>query len=294
MGRPRGFGGLLHTFENEMVLQMNQRSNVTPTRYQVAGGHEISVASMGSGPAVVFIHGSGPGASAASNFAGNVDAFVSAGFRVVLPDLIGYGASSKPEGLDYTLELFTNTLLDALRQHGVERATLVGNSLGGGVAIQIALDQPEFVEKLVLMAPGCIEERETYFAMPGIKKMVSDFTSADFTEQDQRRLVENLVYDASAITDELVAQRYAVARTQSKDVLARMRTPNLAPRLKELAVPILGFWGANDEFCPASGAQYFIEDCADARFMVFNKVGHWVQVERTAEFNAYATGFLRG
>ncbi|WOK37444.1 alpha/beta hydrolase [Sphingomonas sp. C3-2] len=260
--------------------------------YSVEGGYDIMIAEAGSGPAVVFIHGSGPGASGVSNFKQNIDAFVEAGYRVILPDLIGYGASSKPEGIDYTLQLFTDTLYDALKQHGVDKAVLVGNSLGGGIAIQMELDHPGYAEKLILMAPGCIEEREAYFAMPGIAKMVGDFTSPEFSVEDQRKLVSNLVYDASAITDELVAERFAVAKTQPKDVLARMRTPNLAPRLGELKPQILGFWGLNDEFCPASGAQHFLAACPDARFMTFNKVGHWVQVERTPEFNRYSIAFL--
>ena len=264
------------------------------TIYRVAGGYDIAITETGEGPAVVFIHGSGPGASGLSNFKQNVAAFADAGYRVLLPDMIGYGASSKPEGIDYTLALFTDTLFEALQQAGVTEAVLVGNSLGGGVAVQMALDHPGFATRLVLMAPGCIEELPVYFAMPGIAKMVGDFTSPDFTVEDQKKLVSNLVYDPSIITDELVAERYAVARTQPKDVLARMRTPNLAPRLGELPMPILGFWGLNDEFCPASGAQRFLDACPDARFMTFNKVGHWVQDERTDEFNRYSLEFLRG
>jgi 4,5:9,10-diseco-3-hydroxy-5,9,17-trioxoandrosta-1(10),2-diene-4-oate hydrolase len=219
---------------------------------------------------------------------------VDAGYRVILPDMIGYGGSSKPEGIDYTLDLFTDTLREALRQHGVDKAILVGNSLGGGVAIQMALNEPSFVEKLVLMAPGCIEELPRYFAMPGIAKMVSGFGGPDFNLDEQRRLVTNLVYDPKHINDTLVKERFEVARTQPKDVLARMRTPNLAPRLEELKMPILGYWGLNDDFCPESGARYFLERCADVRFMTFNKVGHWVQVERAEEFNRYTLDFLRG
>jgi 4,5:9,10-diseco-3-hydroxy-5,9,17-trioxoandrosta-1(10),2-diene-4-oate hydrolase len=268
--------------------------DIQTRRHAVAGGHQICVNEAGQGPAVVFIHGSGPGASGVSNFRLNIETFVAAGYRVILPDLIGYGASSKPEGLDYTLDLFTDTLHEALKAHGVEKAVLVGNSLGGGVAIQMALNAPGFVERLILMSPGCIEEREVYFAMPGIARMVSDFGGPDFSLEDQRRLISNLVYDPSQISEALVAERYAVARTQPKDVLARMRTPNLAPRLKDLAMPILGFWGLEDEFLPQSGARRFLQDCPDARFMTFNKVGHWVQVERAVEFNRYSLEFLRG
>lgn len=262
-------------------------------RRQVTGGYDICINEAGEGPAVVFIHGSGPGASGVSNFRQNIDAFFRAGFRVVLPDMIGYGASSKPTGLDYTLALFTDTLYEALRAHGITRATLVGNSLGGGVAIQMALDHPEFVERLILMSPGCIEDLPVYFAMPGIANMRSAFGQPEYSIEDQRRLNTSLVYDPSHVTDELVAERYAVARTQPKDVIARMRTPNLAPRLGALKMPILGFWGFQDQFMPLSGINYFLDRCEDARFMTFNKVGHWVQVERAAEFNRYSIEFLR-
>lgn len=266
------------------------------TSYQVAGDVTIHLKEVGEGPAVVFLHGSGPGASGASNFRQNVDAFVAAGFRVILPDLIGYGASSKPEDIDYTLQLFTETVHQALVAHGIERASLVGNSLGGGIAIQIALDHPQFVDRLVLMAPGCVEEQADYFKMPGIARMVSGFGSPDFSLEEQKRLVGNLVHPdfAPNIPDALVAERFAVARTQPKDVLARMRTPNLGPRLGELAHPILVLWGLNDEFCPESGARHFLDQCADARCITFTRTGHWVQVERAGEFNRYAIDFLRG
>lgn len=264
-------------------------------KYTVSGGYEINIAETGSGPACVFIHGSGPGASGLSNFKQNYMAFAEAGFRVLLPDLIGYGQSSMPEEIDYTLQLFSDTLYEALQRAGVKKATLIGNSLGGGVAVQIALDHPEFIERLVLMSPGCVEPLDIYFAMPGIAKMKSDFGSPAFTIADQRRLITNLMYEPERfITDELVAERFEVACRQPKDVIARMRTPNLQSRLSELKIPILGFWGLQDQFLPESGARYFLEQCEDARFLTFNKVGHWVQVERAAEFNAYSVAFLKG
>lgn len=268
--------------------------NLRTARYRVASGHEIHVAEAGDGDPVVFLHGSGPGAAGASNFRDNVGAFVAAGHRVILPDLIGYGASSKPEGIDYTLELFTGTVLEALRLHGVKRAPLVGNSLGGGIAVQIALDHPDFVPAMVLMAPGCLAEQASYFAMPGIARMKSSFGSPDFSLEEQRKLLGNLVHPdwSKRISNELVVERFEVARTQPKDVLARMRTPNLAPRLGELACPIFVMWGRDDEFCPEAHGRLFLESCRDARVMTFARTGHWVQVERAAEFNLYATSFL--
>lgn len=273
-----------------MTAQIEDRGQFH--KITVSGGHVINVFDAGQGVPLVFLHGSGPGASGVSNFRGNLGFFLDAGFRVIAPDLIGYGDSSKPAGIDYTLQLFTDTIYEALRAIGIEQAILVGNSLGGGIAIQMVLDHPGFASKLVMMSPGCVEEREIYFAMPGIAKMVGDFSSPDFSIEDQRRLVSNLVYDPSVITDTLVAERYRVARTMPKDVLARMRTPNLAPRLAELTMPILGFWGEEDQFLPVSGANRFTKACPDCRFIIYSRVGHWVMVERRDEFNRATLDFL--
>ena len=158
----------------------------------------------------------------------------------------------------------------------------------------MALDDPGFVDRLVLMAPGCIEELPVYFAMPGIANMRSSFGSPDFSPADQKTLIENLVFDPVHATEELVAERYEVAKSQPKDVIVRMRTPNLQYRLGELKMPILVFWGSEERFMPLSGATYFLEQCADVRVITFNKVGHWVQVERADEFNRHAVTFLRG
>ena len=267
--------------------------------YSVAGGYEISIAEIPGAPAnaptVIFIHGSGPGASGASNFRNNAQVFADAGYRVILPDLIGYGASSKPEA-DYPLELFTQTLLDALTQHGVAGGHLIGNSLGGGIALQIALDHPEFaIGKLILMAPGCVAEQASYFTMPGIAKMRSGFGSPEFNIEEQRRLIGNLMHPSSAhhVTDALVEERFAVARTQPKDVLARVKTPDLGPRLGEVKQPIFVLWGLNDEFCPESHARLFLDACPDVRCLTFSQTGHWVQVERAQEFNRYSLDFLK-
>ena len=71
-----------------------------------------------------------------------------------------------------------------------------------------------------------------------------------------------------------------------------MRTHNVRPRLGELKLPILLFWGQNERFMPLSGIGYFFDACDDVRCMTFNKVGHWVQVERASEFNRYTIEFI--
>jgi 4,5:9,10-diseco-3-hydroxy-5,9,17-trioxoandrosta-1(10),2-diene-4-oate hydrolase len=247
----------------------------------------------GAGPAVVFIHGSGPGANAYSNFSLNYSTIAAAGYRVVLPDMIGFGYSSKPAGIDYTLDLFTTTFSELLDATGVERCVLIGNSLGGAIALKIAMDQPQRVRKLVLMGPGGIESREDYFKMPGIQKMVSGFVGEGFDRAGLRHLLELIVCDPTFVTDDLIEERLNILRTQPKDVLARMKIPDLSPDLGRIRCPVLGFWGIDDQFCPASGYEKILRAVPESRFIMYSRCGHWAMIERSADFNRHVLDFLR-
>lgn len=259
---------------------------------KLASGYEMHYQDLGSGAAVVLVHGSGPGANGYSNFKFNYETIAHAGYRVIVPDLLGFGYSSKPEGLDYTLDLFSGALCELLDALNLTRYTLVGNSLGGAVSIDIALKRSTAVDKLVLMAPGGIERTETYFAMPGIQRMVSEFVGGARDRPTLRKILEMLAFDPRHVDDALVEERFAILATQPKDVLARMRIPDLSPRLGELAMPILGFWGMEDQFCPAAGAQKVLAACRNARFVLYARTGHWAMIERAREFNALVLDFL--
>ncbi len=243
-------------------------------------------------PAVVFVHGSGPGNSAYANFHKNIEAFVAAGFYVVLPDMIGFGYSDKPTNMgDYTLDLFCDTLYAALQNIGIEKCSFIGNSLGAGVAIQIALTHPDFVEKLVLMGPGCIDEQPNYFSMPGIAKMMA--ASADgITRDNLGEVLNHFVFDTKHVTQELLDMRWKIAETQPSEVLQTMKTPNLGPRLSELHCPILTFWGADDLFMPPAGKALCLRANANSRLVEINACGHWVMIEHTRLFNSGAIDFL--
>ncbi|WP_371227328.1 alpha/beta fold hydrolase [Pseudomonas sp. QE6] len=247
----------------------------------------------GSGDAVLFIHGSGPGASGHSNFKLNYPEFAAAGHRVLVPDLPGYGASDKPE-TDYTLDFFVDAMFGLLDALDIPRCTLVGNSLGGAIAIKMALDQPQRIARLVLMAPGGLMEKEQYYLqMEGIQKMGAAFANGELNDADgMRRLLSLQLFDPSQISDETVNERVAVVLEQPRCVLTRMQVPNLAGRVAELACPILGFWGMNDKFCPASGAQTLMDACRNIRFVLLSECGHWVMVEHRALFNREVLAFL--
>lgn len=148
--------------------ETSQYHEVTPERLIHYTDHAPIGASQGT---AIFIHGSGPGASGWSNFKHNVFAFQEAGYRCIVYDQWGYGKTSKPQDIDHTLDFFVDGLVSLMDSANVASAVLVGNSLGGAVALGLALRHPERVEKLILMAPGGIESREDYFSMPGIQEI---------------------------------------------------------------------------------------------------------------------------
>lgn len=244
------------------------------------------------GDAVVFVHGSGPGASGHSNFKKNVDAFAQAGHRVIVPDLPGFGYSSKPTDRDYTTRFFSSHLVGLMDALVIRKFALIGNSLGGAVSIRTALDHPGRVVKLILMAPGGIEELETYLAMPAMAKMISNFVDGVLDRDGLRRVLENLVYDPLHVTDELVDERWAVLQQQPPEVLARMVIPNMESELGRIQCPVLSFWGVDDEMLPASGGLKITRACRPSRHVEIAECGHWVMVEHTRLFNATCLDFL--
>ncbi|HGY2297713.1 TPA: alpha/beta fold hydrolase [Pseudomonas putida] len=247
----------------------------------------------GSGPVVVWLHGSGPGASGYSNFKGNYPEFVAAGFRNLVIDLPGFGRSDKPDNVQYNLDFFVNAVSCLLKALEVHRCTLLGNSLGGAIAIGLGLAEPQMLDKLILMAPGGVEERETYFKKIGIQRMVELFNAGPLDIDKMRQIMSLQLFDASQLPDSLLAERVAVAKYQPHCLFSTMMVPNMTERLEELRVPILGFWGTNDNFNPVGGAMKVLDNAPDARFILLNRCGHWVQVEHRELFNRSCLEFLR-
>jgi 4,5:9,10-diseco-3-hydroxy-5,9,17-trioxoandrosta-1(10),2-diene-4-oate hydrolase len=256
-------------------------------------GLRLHYLDSGAGEPLVFIHGSGPGASGHSNFKQNYPQFAAAGYRVIVPDLPGYGASDKPETV-YSLDFFVAALSGLLDALHILRCVLVGNSLGGAIAIKLALDQPQRVSMLVLMAPGGLMEKEQYYLqMEGIQKMAAAFASGELKEAaGMRRLLGLQLFDAALLSDETIDERVAVVQQQPLCVLASMQVPNMTERLGELQCPILGFWGMNDKFCPVSGAQTLMAACRQIRFVLLSECGHWAMVEHRELFNRQCLDFL--
>lgn len=259
-------------------------------------GQRIHYLDEGEGPVVVFLHGSGPGASGHSNFKGNYPAFAAAGYRCIVPDLVGFGFSDKPEDVAYPLAFFVECVQQTLDAAGVTRCSIVGNSLGGAVAVGLALENPDRVASLVLMAPGGLSEREEYLAMPGMQKMFEIYFGEGGLNEDSMRelFATGLVYDPQHVNDDLLAERMHVMGLMNQQVMLSMDIPPLAGRLGDLRCPILAFWGANDQMMPDSGLLALVNNAHHMKLIVLTECGHWAMVEHEALFNRECLEFLGG
>ncbi len=249
-------------------------------------------AGSGDRGAVLFVHGSGPGASGWSNFKGNYPLLAERGYRTIVPDTMGYGYSTKPEEGAFSLDDVAAQYKSLLDSVGVDRVTVIGNSQGGAIAITMALNYPNLVAKLVLMAPGGLETRATYMEMEGIKAMIRVLYKEGISKETMRKVFRLQLHDESKITDEVIEERFQVAVTQHEDNIARIRVTNQEDRLSEVQCPVLCFWGANDKFCPPSGASKIASRCPNSRTVLISSCGHWVMVEYAKLFNQLTLQFL--
>ncbi|HEY3924497.1 MAG TPA: alpha/beta hydrolase, partial [Acidothermaceae bacterium] len=165
-----------------------------------AGGVETSYLEAGSGETVLMLHGSGPGVSALANWQHNIPTLAQR-FRVLAPDIVGFGTTERPEDIVYSLRTWTDHVWAFMDARGMEKARVIGNSLGGRIALQMATDQPDRIAKMVLMGtPGVgMTPTEGLAALRGYEP----------SHDAMRELLRNyFAVDPAMITDELVQIRY--------------------------------------------------------------------------------------
>lgn len=249
---------------------------------------------VGSGSPVVLVHGSGPGVSAWANWRLAIPV-LSRRFRVIAPDIVGFGFTERPEGIRYTLDTWVEHAISVLDALGLERVDLVGNSFGGALSLAVAIRHPRRVRRLVLMGAAGTSFQltpaldEAWGYRPSIVNM--------------RRLLDTFAYDRSLVSDELAELRYhAASRPGIQEAYEAMfPAPRqrwieslAAPQDKVRALPheTLILHGREDQVLPLSSSQKLFEMIERSQLHVFGRCGHWTQIEHADRFNQLVDNFL--
>jgi 4,5:9,10-diseco-3-hydroxy-5,9,17-trioxoandrosta-1(10),2-diene-4-oate hydrolase len=278
----------------------------TEGRLVPVGGRELFVTEAGTGIPVVLLHGGGPGATGMSNFGHNLEPLLAAGFRVIVPDLPGYGRSTK--GIDRSdpfgdLALAVRGLLDAL---DLDRAHLIGNSYGGAAALRLALDRPDRVDRMVLMGPGGVG---TTRALPteGLNKLLNYYGGDGPSREKVADFIRNyLVAPGIEVPEEIIDLRYEssidpevvadppLRRPNGPDALKTMLRMDFTrdKRLKRCEVPTLVLWGLEDKVNRPSGGPALARAMRNCDVYLASGVGHWFQYEKPGLFASLVLDFL--
>ena len=276
-------------------------------RTVTAGRRSIFVRQAGQGAPVVLLHGGGPGADGLSNYGRNIAALAEH-FTVIVPDLPGYGGSSKDIDRDDPFGSLADGIRGMLDALEINRAHLVGNSYGGACALRLALDTPDRVERMVLMGPGGIG---TTRGLPtsGLNALLGYYTGSSPSRAKLESFIRTyLVHDGASVPSALIDQRYeasidpavvanpplrrpsglTAARTLWRMDLTRDR------RLAELDTPTLVIWGTHDKVNRPSGGPMLAERMPRCDLLQVSEAGHWVQWERAELFNQITARYLAG
>jgi 4,5:9,10-diseco-3-hydroxy-5,9,17-trioxoandrosta-1(10),2-diene-4-oate hydrolase len=259
----------------------------------------------GSGPAVVMLHGGGPGASGASNFARNLPVFAEH-FRTIVVDQPGFGKSEKPPVKGNYFTFAANALAGLLDELKIDKVSLVGNSLGGGTAVRFAVSYPDRADTLVLMGPGGLS-LNVFSPDPteGVKRLMEFAAKPGPSREKMEAFIRTMVFDQRLVTDELIDERFASASDPEQlAAMASMGASFYDPAFFEdgllwreahrLKQRVLLIWGREDRVNPLDGALLALKLIRRAQLHVFGGCGHWAQLEKFDEFNRLAIGFLKG
>lgn len=266
--------------------QLNLSSN-----FIQVDGVNIHYSQCGSGPYLVWLHGGGPGANGLSNYAKNFPHFEN--FTNIIFDLPRYGLSDKPIINGSFFQVLGEYIYKALKALGIQKASFVGNSLGGATAIKVAQLEESIVDKLILMAPGGLPGNDSSLS-PALLLMLKAL-GGDPSKDNVYGFLKQIAYDQSLLTEELLYARYTDA--QDCEVIATAKQSsflpeNLLPILENIKVPTLLIWGKQDAVLPIEGGYNAVEKLENCELRVISKCGHWVQFEYPEWFNQAVSQFL--
>jgi len=249
---------------------------------------------------VVMLHGSGPGASGWANFNRNIEPLTEADYRVILMDCPGWSKSDSIVNEGSRSHLNARVLKGLLDGLGLNKVHIIGNSMGAHSAVALAMDYPEYVDKLILMGGGT-GGGSMFTPMPaeGIKRIGKLYREP--TIENIKEMMDIFVYDTSHLTEELFQARLdnILAREDHlenfvKSVEANPKQfPDVGSRLDEVNHETLIIWGRDDRFVAMDLGIRLLNGLPRAELHVFNRCGHWVQWEYADKFNRMVLDFLK-
>ncbi|WP_027943803.1 alpha/beta fold hydrolase [Amycolatopsis taiwanensis] len=263
------------------------------------GAYELVYREAGSGPVLVMLHGSGPGVSGMSNYAANLPVLART-FRTIVVDMPGFGDSPEVPHTKPYPEHAAEAVVSLLADLGVDKAHLVGNSMGGFVALETAFAHPERVDRMVLMGPGGIAAE--IFSPPvseGARRLF-DFMSSP-SEAAMRAWVDTMVSNPASVPEDVIRERTERALApgaikRMRNVFASLGKPSahgpMWTRTGRISHRTLVTWGRDDRMLPLEGAFFATRRMPNADLHIFANCGHWAQVERKEAFEALLAEFL--
>ena len=257
-------------------------------------GRRVSTLTMGDGPDVLLLHGLG---GAKSSFF-DAAAALSESYRVHALDLPGFGASSKPTTAPYTARWFAETVLATMDELGIERAHVVGNSMGGRIAIEVGLRSPERVVSLGLLCPAVAFVKRTYHPIVRLMRPELGLLPHRLARDKVAEHFWNLFADSDAIdpsvADVIVDEFQRIYASPGGRIAFLSAARNIyleAPygrngfygRLSQLEPPALFVWGSHDRVIPPAFGRHVRRWLPSAEQVVLDGCGHVPQVERAEQ-----------
>ncbi len=267
--------------------------------------YRIHYNEAGQGHPIIMIHGGGPGATGWSNFNQNIG-YLSEKYRVMAMDMPGWGQSSEVLPGQANHPAVLKEMLDSL---GIDKAAFVGNSMGGAATLGFAVEYPERVSHIITMGSAPVGGMSGFLPgggpTEGMKALFE--TYQDPSPENFRTLVRVMVYDDSFVTEELLRARSTSALSNKahleNSVKARKAMaaaggpplpngPTVLMRLTKLDIPALIIHGRDDRTTPLETSLQITTNLKNSRMLIFNRCGHWAQLEHADEFNRQVDLFI--